>query len=72
MTESFDLLTNVEPSSLSDLGDILADRLFDQPRETDGTKVRVQCLALALDLQHLVSSLAPGVYPEKTKKGSFR
>lgn len=45
MTESLDLFTNVEPSSLSDLCDILAFQLFDRPRRTVSAKIRVQRLA---------------------------
>lgn len=66
MTESLDLFTNVEPSSLSDLGDILANQLFDRPKGTDGTKVCVQYLALAFDLQHLVSPHVVELLAEKT------
>lgn len=47
MTESLDLFTNVEPS-LSDLADILAYQLFDQPEQTGSAEVCVQFLALML------------------------
>lgn len=47
MTESLDLFTNMEPS-LSDLADILAYQLFDQPKQTGSTRVFVQYLASVL------------------------
>lgn len=68
MTEFLDLFTNVEPSSLSDLGDILAYQLFDQPKGTGSNKVCVHYLALVLDLRDLVRPrLVPGVYVAKTQ-----
>lgn len=59
MTESLDLFTDVEPSSLSDLGDILAYQLFDQRKRTGSTKVCVWHLAcVVLDLLDLAWPLS--------------